>query len=291
MAESSLFYLIFLSQVFLISFYFPRKMLNRITHVFQTYPPSEYPKLYPEPMEYYERVQRNYRNMNVLIFLAGLLLMVGLLDYSRGYKWNGNIVMIYYMIQVFPMCLVEIGARKYYKSMKEIHSSTTRKAELRPRRLFDFISPLTIGLVVLVYGAFIVFIHYVRQFEYPWFGGYLNIVGITVSNLFLAGIVFWNLYGKKRDPYQTYEDRKKQIKLVAKQMAAVSIVATLYITMEIVLASLDLRHLQPMSKSIYFQLITMICFRTLQIENMNFEVYKEVLNDKENVMAHTRGMA
>ncbi len=95
----------------------------------------------------------------------------------------------YFMVQFFPMILIEIWSFKYYKLMRKADSRTTRKAELNPRRLFDFISPTMIGMAMLVYFAFIVLILYIRQFEFPWFGGYWNIVGVTVGNLFFAGII------------------------------------------------------------------------------------------------------
>ena len=66
MPDNTLFYFVFLSQIILLSLYFPRKMLSRIKYVFKTYPPSEYPKLYPEPIEYYEKARRNYRKINLL---------------------------------------------------------------------------------------------------------------------------------------------------------------------------------------------------------------------------------
>ena len=75
MPEQMLFHFVFLCQVLLISFYFPRTMLRRMSHVFETYPPSTHPKLYPRPMEYYERARRRYRMMNRLILLAGLLIL------------------------------------------------------------------------------------------------------------------------------------------------------------------------------------------------------------------------
>jgi hypothetical protein len=60
---------------------------------------------------------------------------------------------------------------------------------------------------------------------------------------------------KKGDPYQAYEDRKKQIELIVNQMVFMSIAATTFIAIEVVLASLDLRTLQPTVKSLYFQLL------------------------------------
>ena len=275
MPDNILFYAVFLSQILLISFYFPRKMLKRIRYVFATYPPSQYPKLYPEPIEYYEKAQRNYRNLNVAVLLIGLSLLAVLLGDSRSGQWDiGNFVFPYFMVQFFPMILLEMRAFKYYRLMRKADSRTTRKAELQPRRLFDFISPTMIGLALFVYFAFIALILYIRQFDFPWFGGYWNIVGVTAVNVFFAAIVAWNMYGKKRDPYQAYEDRKRQIELVVQQMVFMSIAATTFMAIEVGLASLDLHDLQPTVMSLYFQLIAVICLRTLRIDNINFAVYK-----------------
>ena len=70
MPEHIFFHLVFLSQILLISFYYPRKILNRMRYVFETYPPSTYPKLYPKPIEYYTKAPRNYRSINLFILLA-----------------------------------------------------------------------------------------------------------------------------------------------------------------------------------------------------------------------------
>ena len=39
MQEQLMFYVVFLSQILLISFYFPRKVLQRIRFIVETYPP------------------------------------------------------------------------------------------------------------------------------------------------------------------------------------------------------------------------------------------------------------
>lgn len=275
MQTNTLFFFVFLSQILVISFYLPRIMLNQVRYVFETYPPAKYPNLYPEPIEKYERAWRNYRNVNLLILLAGLLLMPVLLVYLRNGEWDETIVNTYFMVQVFPMILIGIGFFKYYKLMRETDSRTTRKADLRPRRLFDFISPTIIGIAIFVYFAFIGFILYVRQFEFPWFGGYWNIVIVTAGNFFLAGIIFWHLYGKKRDPYQSYEDRIRQMAVIVKQVVFISIAMTMYVVIIVLLASLDLRNLQPTVLSLYLQLVAVIGFQTLRIDTINFEVYKE----------------
>ena len=296
MPDNILFYAVFLSQILLLSFYFPRKMLKRISYVFATYPPSQYPRLYPEPIEYYEKAQRNYRNLNVAVLLVGLLLLAVFLGDSRSGEWDmGNFVFPYFMIQFFPVMLLEIRSFKYYRLMRKADSRTTRKAELQPRRLFDFISPAMIGLALLVYFAFIALILYIRQFDFPWFGGYWNIVGVTAANVFFAAIVAWNMYGKKQDPYQAYEDRKRQLELVVQQMVFMSIAATTFMAIEVILASLDLRDLQPTVMSLYFQLIAVNCLRALRIDNINFAVYKgdpsEERTETRNYAANAHNLA
>lgn len=72
MTETLLFYAAYASQILFLSFYFPRKVLGRMRQTIDTYPPSEYPKLYPEPLHDIERKLRTYRSLNGAIVLLGL---------------------------------------------------------------------------------------------------------------------------------------------------------------------------------------------------------------------------
>ncbi len=160
-----------------------------------------------------------------------------------------------------------------------MNPSTTRMAALQPRRLFDFISPATLGFAILVYVAFVAFVLYMRQFDYPWFGGYGNIFGLTATNLLFAGIIIWNIYGKKRDPYQAHKDRLRQIEFTVKSLVFISIAATIFIVINVILHAFELRYLNSIVMSLYFQVIGIAsigtALRTLRIEDINFEVYKE----------------
>ena len=277
MQNQILFYIVFLSQVLLISFYFPRTVLGRIRHVVQTYPPSSYPRLYPVPIEAVERAQRNYRIMNVLVLAAGLVLVfVGFYSPSEEMlNWDSDSVLTaYFFLQYSPLIIAGTAGLTYLKLMRKADSRTTRKAELQPRRLFDFVSPALIGLAIFVYGAFVVFILYVRQFEFPWFGGYSNIVAITGGNLLFAGAIAHSLYGKKKDPYQAYEDRIRQIGVAIRTLVWVSIFATTFVAISIALAAFELRHLNPLATSLYLQVIALISFRSFRIDDVDFDVYK-----------------
>lgn len=273
-----LFYLVFSSQVLLISFYFPRKILGRVKHVVEKYPPSAYPRLYPVSLDVAKKAQRTFWSMNLFALLAGIaLVLVGLfLPTEEMLNWDSDSVLtIYVLLQYSPMIIANAAGFTYLNLMRKADSRTTRKAELRRRNLFDFVSPAVLGLAIFAYVGFVLLILYVRQFEFPWFGGYSNIAVITGVNLMFAGIIARNLYGKKQDPYQAYEDRTRQIGIALRGLVWTSILATGFVALSIGLAASDLRHLQPISLSLYFQVLALITFRATRIDDVNFEVYRE----------------
>lgn len=273
-----LFYLVFSSQVLLISFYFPRKILGRVKHVVEKYPPSAYPRLYPVSLDVAKKAQRTFWNMNLFALLAGIaLVLVGLFRPTEEMlDWNtDSVLVIYLLLQYSPLIIASTAGFTYFSLMRKADSRTTRKAELRRRSLFDFVSPAVLGLAIFAYVGFVLLILYVRQFEFPWFGGYSKFVGITAANLLFAGGIVRNLYGKKRDPYQAYEDRTRQIGITIRGLVWTSILATGFVALSIGLAASDLRHLQPISLSLYFQVLALITFRATRIDDVNFEVYRE----------------
>jgi len=46
-SSNIIFYIAFLGQIYILSWYFPGKILDRMKTVLETYPPAEYPRLYP----------------------------------------------------------------------------------------------------------------------------------------------------------------------------------------------------------------------------------------------------
>ena len=200
MSEHTFFHFVFLSQILVISYFVPARIYSRMKYVFDTYPPSEYPKLYPNSVTHYEEARRSYRNMNAITLVAGLLILSALFVNPHDNDLGNTISVGYYFVQFIPLMLLEFSSFKELKLMRQANSRTTRKAELQPRNLFDFISPVFFGIAVITYIAFVLVILYIRQFDYEWFGGYINIAGITAMNALFAGIVLWNMYGKKLNP-------------------------------------------------------------------------------------------
>ena len=114
-----------------------------------------------------------------------------------------------------------------------------------------------------------------RQFDYPWFGGYLNNIIITGANLFFAGFVGYFMYGKKLNPHQSHADRMRAVQTLARIFAFVSIAVTTYAMISISLSAADARDLQPAVQSVYFQIIAFASYQVHRIDWADFDVYRE----------------
>ena len=278
MPEYVWFYLIFSSQVLLISYYFPRKMTSRMRHVIDKYPPSTHPKLYPVPIETVEKGLRTYRMMNRFILLAGVALVANGI-YSptdEMLNWDSqSVILFYFILQFSPVLLLERLGVKYFSLMRQANSRTTRKAELHPRRLFDFVSRRLVYVAISTYIVVILIILYVSQDPFPGFVGYWNILFVTAMNGFLAAVVVWTLHGKRRDPHQAYEDRLKQIEMGVNTLVLTSILGTVFLSILFVLPALELRNLTDMAAMLFLQLCAVVGFQALRIDDTNFDVYKK----------------
>jgi hypothetical protein len=272
MPEHTLFYIALLCQILLISLLLPRRIASHVKQIFKTYPRETYPKLYPRPAEHYERSHRNFRAANWAIAVVGLALLGYLLVTPRSGEWDHAIALWYFLLQTVPVFLLDLSALREARLMRE--ASRTRKADLQPRRFLDVVSPALLGWVGATYVAFALLIAYVDQFDFPWFGGYWNLLGVTIANLLFAGMIYKQVRGRKLNPHQSSADRMREVKTLARIMAFISIAATVFTALNIALAAAELRHLQPAMHSLYFQLLAVVSFRAYLVRPSNFEVFK-----------------
>ena len=278
MTEHQLFYFVFLIQVLVISYFLPRQVLRRMRHVVRAYPPTEYPRLYPVSLSRVEAAQRSYRNLNLLALIVGLALVGAgfLMPTEDMLGWDTLSVMtLYLMLQLSPLVIATRPGFIYFNSQRPKDTRTIRTAELAPRRISDFVPPLIVASTVGLYVAFVFFILAVKQFDFPWFGGYLNIAGITFINLMCVAGIVHGLRARNCDPYQASADRHRKTGFTIRVAVLTSIAATLSVSLSIVLAILELRSFIPVSKSLYFMLLALVCFRQFRIDGVNFDVYRE----------------
>ena len=275
MTAQTLFFIAFAGQILLISVVFPQTIVRRMTHILDNYPPSTHPRLYPRPLEHYEGKRSMYRALNYVIVGIGIAAFVALTTVDFDRKTYGSAAFWYFLLQVVPLLWIEHTLRAELKLMREVNTRSTRSADLNPRRLFDVMSPALFWSIVIVYLGFWVFVTWFRQFDYPWFGGYQNNLIITAMNVFFASILGWQLYGKKLNPHQSEEDRMRHTRRIALLLGLVSIAATLYAVMTILLSAAEYREFQPFARSLYFQVIAFMSFQVYRLDNSNFDVYRE----------------
>ncbi len=283
---STLFYLMSLSQIFLISSYLPKKMLARMTFVLETYPPEVYPKLYPNPIETYRIGLWAFKAINQLIFLLGfivLFVMTTVVDHSTfaddGFiseAWPAG----YGMIQFIPILLLEFFGLKQFKLMREVNSEKYRKAELRPRRFLDFVSPAVFGLTLLFYFTAVFLDLHLHDFILRWDHDTLQRISwMTFGNVFMAAAGIWNLHGRKLDPHQDLGDRTNQIAAHLRSSLYVSMAASAFFMTAAADDVFDLDFLDATLMSLYFQVVVLVSIghllRSLKLEDINFDVYKK----------------
>ena len=270
-----LLYIVLFSQIMFLSYYYPRRMLNRIHTIFNNYPPNEFPKLYPESIAKYKKSIKLYRIINYFIMGLGFCLILWFYVTPRTGGWDQVIIFWYFMIQFLPNLGIELWSMKYHKAMRLLNQGVQKEAVLIPRRLNDFVSKEFLGTVLVVYVIFVGFIAYVDQFDYPWFGGYLNVLIISGTYLFFGFIIYRAMYGKVKNPHQSYEDRKIDIQTLIRQLFSIAIAVTFYAMLQISLKAFGLDAFKAITISLYFHVIGFLSMQWPRLDFINFDVYKD----------------
>ncbi len=282
----SFFYIAFLGQMFLISYYFPSKILGRMQFVLDNYPPAQYPKLYPQPVEYYRVYQWVYRRSNQIILGLGfvILFMVGFVVDHSSFADDGYISefwpALYGAIQFMPLIALEFSEFSQFRLMRQTNKSATRKAELYRRRLLDFVPPALLAVTVTCYLGAVLLDLYVHDFVIQWGHDTMErAIVLTATNLLFVAMGAWLLYGRKLDPHQAHGDRVRQMSVQLHSFLYVSIVVSMFFMAQAVDDVYDLAFLDATLLSVYFQLIAYLSIghllRSIRLEEINFDVYKD----------------
>jgi hypothetical protein len=283
--SNNLFYIAFLSQIFVLSYYLPNKLLARMQHVFASYPPETYPKLYPKPAEHYKASHRTFRFASRFILALGFVILFAIMfrvDHS-SFADHGYISVFwpaaYGLLQFLPLMAIEISEFSHMKQMKRAHVSSTRTADLRRRGLTDMVSPALLAAAVLLFAGAILFDLYVHDFAVSW--GHDTVqraLVMTVTNGLLAIVGAWNLYGRKLDPHQTAADRAQRIAVSLKSLLFVSMALSVFIGMTAADDKYNLQPVEAMIMSVYFQVIALLSLgyslSSLKTEEIDFDVYR-----------------
>lgn len=283
--SNNLFYIAFLSQIFLMSYYLPNKLLARMQYILATYPPEMYPKLYPHSIERYKRAHLAFKYVSRSILVLGFLILFAvmfLVDHSTfaddGFiseLWPGA----YGMIQFLPLMAIEFSEFSNFKQMRQANSASRRIADLHRRRLTDLVSPGLIAAAALLFAGAILFDLYVHGFRVSW--GHDTIqraLVMTATNGLLIIVGAFTLYGRKQDPHQSSVDRVQHMSVGLKSLLYVSMALSVFIAIAAADDLYDLDFIGATILSIYFQVIALLSLgfvmRSIDPDEIDFDVYK-----------------
>lgn len=282
MLENIFFYIVFFSQILLISVYYPKLIMKRVKYVLKNYPPIEYPRLYVISDTEYSNKFKKFKLINDVIAILGLitLLVIAIWDFTNEGNISKLLPFFYFVFQAIPFILLEKIGFTYFKLMRKADPRSKREANLLPRRLFNFVSPVIFGLAIFLLIACLLFYYSIHQFEFHFRNDtFVIALSIFLSHLLYAGIIYKALYGKKLDPYQASKDRMKQIEITIKSILFMSIAASIFFIISEVVKSYNLDYLWAAVVSLYFQFIIFFgfgyIFRNMKIDQIDFDVYKE----------------
>jgi len=283
-----LFYTIFLGQIFYLSIYIPGKICSRVEYVMEQFPPEEYPKLYPSPYDRFaeesgKRKLRIFKGINYAIAIIGLVILQQMImsDYRPAAQGGDEIfVLLYFFLQFIPIGYAQLKEYMQYKLMRATFTSKKRTADLSPRRLFDFVSPVYVGVAVVAYVGWLYMYLLSRDFGgQPHWEIYLTVFGMSGVQIMFVVNIARTLMGKKENPYQSYADQLRQIGAVIKIMLFASIGMSVFLTITQLVDQYDLEVFDPVLSSLYFQFCAVFgvgfAFKTMQVEKADFEVYRD----------------
>lgn len=281
MSISIILLLVVISQVWLLSYFYPKQVVKRINYVLTHCSEQDYPKLYPVTSERINTIKFIYQALNYLLILIGAGLILYFTYFVPDYRKHINILddlpLLFGIVQFMPLFILELLGYKHLKLMRQQNTQTSRKAGLQPRLLFNFVSPVYLALAVLTYISFIIYELFLCNFVLN-FDAAIKIGTVTLTNIMFIILAMANLYGKKRDPYQGTEERNKQTKFVFESFVFISIFMTIYLMMHSWVNVYELNNLEVLINSLYFQVLALFSIGALlgrfKISKMNFNVYK-----------------
>lgn len=269
--------LAFLSQLLVVSILLPRLIISRCRRIMRQHPPAEYAKLYPVPPQAIERGLAIYWAVNLLVFCLGLSVLVHarLNGVEEFLGWDSQSVLVFFtMLQYVPYIGVYRFEKRFFRLMREARRSSTRSAAMQPRFITQYISTSQIVAALMGQCLFIGLVIYFLINPFDGFGGYANFIGLLLLDTILVGMMYHQIFGKRIDPYMSEEDRFRGNRVVAQLAIVTATLATVYLSCNLLLASLDMRHWGDVFTCIYLQVVAVLGLRIYLQGRSDFEVYR-----------------
>lgn len=258
MIEAYAFLGAFAVQILATSVLYPAWFIRYVRVQTTRLPPERLAQVYPgvDVGQAQERFLARYRALNAGMAVLGLVLLVWLFGYTRRPDWDDGpaeaLASVYFLVAHLPLALFLWLGVRFNKEHKRSLLEGKRKATLKRRGLFDFISPVVVACAVSSYFLFAAFVIYIQQRPFPGFAGFINLGGVTLVYALNAVVVYAMLYGRNRNPFETHGGRLQAIGVAVKSSVYSCIVIVAYVSLNFSLGLLDLQRWEPFALSIFF---------------------------------------
>jgi hypothetical protein len=276
-----IFYVAFLSQILLMSYHYPKRILGRMDYIFEHCPADKYAKLYPKGYEKTLEGKILYKLLNIIILIIGLIVFVTFVIANQ----QGNIELkdmdflpfAYGFLQALPFFILEVSALKQLKLMRNLNDQTKRQAELSPRSLFKYVSLRRIFTAVSMFFVCTFVMFSFNDFTISSDIAVLLGAMILCNGLFI-GLGYVLLHGKKLDPHQSPKDRHIMTTAVFRSYTSVSILVSIFFIINRCVNHYSLDSWEPLFNSLYWQGVVLLStgamLKFTKLEEVNYDVYK-----------------
>ena len=261
MFYSTLFYLAFLSQIIVISFYLPRKLIKFAKRVLSLAMKSSQ---FDSQNEIRKKLDSYSRLNNVMIGIGLILLLLFVLfDLSESITAVLASIGVYFLLQLSPLAIS--GVSQLISDLKAARSQDGEHQKALPDsgRLLNYVSPLQIGIAV---GLSLIWL----VIKLPEWNGEMNTqllnIGIFAGgHLFVATLVARNLRMLKHGDAGQNEGNKgvEDPRLAIPLLIYVSIGLSIYSLAKQFLLDLDLHQIRPIMMSFALLLLATLAFDRL----------------------------
>ena len=276
-----IFYVAFLSQILLMSYHYPKRILGRMDYIFEHCPADKYAKLYPRGYEKTLEGKILYKLLNIIILIIGLIIFVTfIIANQQGYielKDMDFLPFAYGMLQALPFLMLELSALKQLKLMRNLNDQTKRQAELSPRSLFKYVSPFRFFTAMIMFFVCTLVMLSLNDFKISFDIAVLISSMILCNGLFI-GLGYVLLHGKKLDPHQSAQDRHIMTTAVFRSYTSVSILVSIFFIINRCVDYYSLDIWEPLLNSLYWQSVLLLStgamLKITKLEEVNYDVYK-----------------
>ena len=202
-----------------------------------------------------------YRLAHAAVALIGILLLCWLAGYMQQPDWDKRWVVFpvmgYFVLQWLPMIFTAVTGIKHMKALRNYLMHAKRKASLKRRGLFDFVSPLPVFLAV---GAYLLFFALTIRIAQDPKERLLFIGAVTFDYALTIFTIYRLLYGKRSDPFETHAGRLYTIGVRTRSSIYSCIAVVFFTSFVVAVVHNELQRWMPFALAAFLTVVTIITF-------------------------------